>query len=286
MIESGKVAPDRVLRATAPTIDGPFYENGVAVDPGTVTVGITDQAGNVVLAPGATTGGTGTNARTRALTAAQAAELDRLAATWSSSTKGDIVTYVEVVGGFLFSLAEARADPDLVDTTEYTADELKVARTLAESALEDACGRAFVPRYSREVLTGGGYRLTLARTSIRSIRSVTVNGTALTATQIAGLRFDGRHVHYSGGWFSDDGGVVIDYEHGMDFPPPRLARAALILAKNWLIKGPIDDRAVSIPAGDAGGVISLATPGVRGAVFGIPEVDLVVQRYARNVRVG
>jgi hypothetical protein len=73
--------------------------------------------------------------------------------------------------------------------------------------------------------------------------------------------------------------VVVGYEYGADEPPERVKRAVLLLAKNWLVNGPIDDRATAIPAGEAGGVITLATPGIRGANFGIPEVDAVVEQY-------
>lgn len=283
MIESGQVVPQREQRGTAPTTSVTFYEDGEAVDPGTVTVGITDQAGNIVRAPGQATTGTTNGPRNFALSAADLAELGRLTITWSSPTKGDLVTYVEVGGGFLFTLAEARADSDLI---ALPIADLILGRTLAETALEDACGRAFVPRYARETLTPGAYRLALARQALRLVRSASIGGTDLTEAQLADLRLDGRSVYYSGGWGFGVRDVVIEYEHGEDYPPPRVSRACLLLAKNWIIDGPIDERATALSAGDAGGTINLLTPGTRGSTFGIPEVDEVVNRYRRLVQVG
>jgi hypothetical protein len=65
-------------------------------------------------------------------------------------------------------------------------------------------------------------------------------------------------------------------EHGYDYPPERIKAAAIMLTFHRAIKGPIDDRATSIPAGEAGGVITLLTPGVGAAITGIPEVDAAI----------
>ena len=51
----------------------------------------------------------------------------------------------------LFTVAQARAMSPLADTVKYSTQKIIDARTLVETALEDACGVAFVPRYRREV---------------------------------------------------------------------------------------------------------------------------------------
>ena len=279
---------ERAFQATPDTIEHTWYgEDGAIVNPGTVTITI-DRANGTNVVPATTpTSGTGAAKRTFDLTADHTALLDTLKVTWSSTLKGTAVDYVEVAGRPYFTIAEARALEELADVNEYPPEAIASHRTLAESAIEEECGRAFVPRYARERLSGrGSARLLLSGRHLRQIRDVTIGGTALTSPQVEEVVADGRELYRPYGWDVGTRNVVVGYEHGLDYPPPRLARAALILAKNWLVKGPIDDRAVSIPAGDAGGVISLATPGVRGAVFGIPEVDLVVQRYRVRELVG
>jgi hypothetical protein len=51
----------------------------------------------------------------------------------------------------------------------------------------------------------------------------------------------------------------------------------MLLTKVWLIKGPLDDRLTSLSTDD--GTFTLLTPGVRGSVFGIPEVDATLAQY-------
>jgi hypothetical protein len=168
---------ERILQLTPGTLSQQWYEDGAAVDPGAATVGITRADGTILVAAGTATAGTGTAPRTFNLTTTHTALLDRLTVTWTSVTKGTIVSYVEVVGGFWFSLA--------------------------------------------------------------------------------------------------DGNVVVGFEHGRDRPPERLRRAALLLAKVWLVSGPVDDRTSTLTSD--GGTFSLVTPGRGGSIFGVPEVDAAVQ---------
>jgi hypothetical protein len=71
--------------------------------------------------------------------------------------------------------------------------------------------------------------------------------------------------------------VIVGYEHGFDFPPARISRAAILLAKRWLVEGPIDDRATSLITED--GTFALTTPGLRGALFDLPEVNAAIEEY-------
>jgi len=80
------------------------------------------------------------------------------------------------------------------------------------------------------------------------------------------------------GWTGGYGNVTVAYEHGWTSPPLRIKRAALLLAKQWVLNSPIDDRATSVSNDD--GTFVLATPGLRGSVFGIPEVDAALESYS------
>lgn len=270
---------ERVLKATPATISNTWYEDGAAVDPGVVTIDITRADGTPLVNDGAT--GTSGNTRTYDLTAASHTnQLDTLRIDWASPTKGTMTNYVEVVGGFLFSIADL--DAKLQTSGDYTVAKKTAARTVAETAIEDACGVAFVPRYRRETISGTGLtRHLVSRGPVRSVRTVSVDGTALTASQLADVEiYAGRALYYAAGFTYGTANVVIGYEHGHDYAPPRVSQAAIILAKHYLVQGPIDERYTSVVTED--GTFTLSTPGIRGIRFGIPEVDAVVRQYGRS----
>lgn len=267
---------DRVLRNTPSVTSATFSLDGVptAPTPNTATVEVLRENGTVLVAAGAAATSGGTAGRFEyTLTTAQTALLDVLTIRWTTGNLGTIETTVEVVGGFLFSLADARRDKDLTNTTKYPAAELIRVRTLAETALEEACGVAFVPRYGRDVVDGnGGSSLLLDQPRVSAIRAVSVDGTALSAAE-----FDLRGV-----WGRGYSNAEITYEHGYRTPPLRVSQACLLLAKQWAIQGPIDTRSTARVSAD-GGFEYLATPGRQGATFGIPEVDAVVMEYGLRV---
>jgi hypothetical protein len=280
---------DRVLQNAAATIYARFYLDGTGTDPtpDSATVTITRANGTVLVAStAATNAGTG-GLFSYQLTTSHTALLDRLTASWTSNL-GTITTTVEVAGGFLFSIPQARQIAPLDDTVTYTTDALKEKRVLVEQALEDACSVAFVPRYERERLTGLSWNTTQLGTKwakVRTVRESTVGGTAVDAAGIASMVPVGRFVYYPAGWglptYPYD--VTVGYEHGYDTPPARVSEAALLLLKNWMVKGPVDDRTTSFSTED--GTFSLSTPGLRGVTFGIPEVDAVVEKYGLSLTV-
>jgi hypothetical protein len=266
---------DRVLKGTPASISNSWYSDGALADPGVTTIGIVAADGTVVVASGTATTGAGAAARSFALTTTHTAELEHLTVTWTTANFGTATTYVEVVGGYLFSLSDL--DAKLQTPADYTAAEKTAARTRAESALERACGVAFVPRYERETRDGSGlYRLAVSWPNVRSVRTVLVSGTSVTVADITGR--PGGTLYNPTGWTSGYDNIVVEYEHGYDYPPPEVAEACAILAKHYLVQGPIDDRAISQTS--EFGVVTLSTPGVRGVRFGLPEVDAVVSQYA------
>lgn len=266
---------DRVLQGTGTTVSVTFYEDGVIVDPGSVTLNVTRADGTVLVASG-TASGSGATARTFALTATHTGLLDRLTLAWVSASKGTLTTTVEIVGGFLFSLAQARATSPLNDVDDYPTGDLLEMRTTVESAMEELCG-AFVPRYARDTVQARyGRPLRLPRPFVRAVRSVTINGIDLSPSEVAAVMTDGSFL-YGSPWGT--GSVTVGYEHGRDRPPERIRRAALLLAKVWLVSGPVDDRTNTFTSTE-GGTYSLVTPGRGGSVFGVPEVDTAVSQHA------
>lgn len=277
----------RIQRGHSATLTHTFYVDGVATNPtpDSATVTITTDAGDaVVTAQAATDTGTGTVSYT--VTPTHTADLDTWTVEWVATFGGQSQTFtdtVEVAGGFLFSIAQARAVRPLDNAVTYTTAAIVETRTLVEQALEDACGVAFVPRYRRETFDGAGLATLLAhQPRVTALRSASLDGTDISSTDLATIAgaMTGR-LYYPNSWIAGYGNYNVAYEHGYDQPPLRIMQAALLLAKNWLVKGPIDDRTTAFSTED--GTYSLSTPGMRGASFGIPEVDATVAEYSMRV---
>jgi hypothetical protein len=265
---------ERYLQATAATTSATFQEDGVTVDPGVVTLTLTREDGTVI-ATGQATGGSGAAARTFNLTAAtHLVSLDVLRLDWLSATKGTQTTYVEVCGGFLFTVSQARALTALANTSTYPVSSLITARTLAEDALEWACGLPFVPRYFRKKVDGTGTCDVLLPARPLSVTSVTYDatsasaGTTLTANELTDLRFydDGR-LYNSARWSAGRQNVEVKGTRGYRYPPPRVSRAALMLAKRWLVDTSVSDRATAIANAETGTTQFFVTAG--GARHGL-----------------
>jgi hypothetical protein len=117
------------------------------------------------------------------------------------------------------------------------------------------------------------------------IRSASIGGTALSVSQLADLTMTPSGAVYSTLTYFTWGqnNIVVGYEHGYQDAPMEIRRAAVLLAKMWLVgrRNPIDDRAITFNAGADGGTYSLAVPGRNGSSFGHPDIDVAVDRYSR-----
>jgi len=267
------------------TIYAEWEQGGDATDPGTVAVTVaSDRQASNILTAAPTTGGPGP-VRAVSLTAAQTVNLDWLTLTWIAADGSVLTTYAEVVGGFLFPLARARKISPLQDTTVYTNDQLLEMRTLAEDAIEDICGVAFVPRYRHEEVSIESYGL--LHGSRRNIQNVIQLSTFMTSSSggsqvplpnLNGLQIVAGYEVYMPtlwNWFSRP--IMMAYEHGYRFPPPRVANAALLLARRWCIESPWDERTTGFRTRD-GGEMSILTASHMDA-FDLPEVVAVADAY-------
>lgn len=277
----------RILRGTAATLSyvNLDTEGSPAAANGAVTVRVVRADGTEVLPAGtATTAGTGTGEFSVSLTPAQTALLDELTVTWTDSDSSH-TTKAEVVGGFYFSVGEARAsDSTLENAGKYPDADILAARAEVEQEFEEITGVAFVPRYHRILLSGSGktsQRIPSRR--IRAIRSVEVDGVAWTTSDVASVRFVGNVLARADGGFFPVGvrNIVVAYEHGWDRPPADVRRAALLRLRSLLNanKTGIPDRATSFTVTE-GGTYRLATAGKDRT--GIDSVDAVLARYSEQ----
>jgi hypothetical protein len=289
----------RIAKNSAGTLMTAFLLDETPTDSSTaVTYAVTDATGAAVASGNATHGTTGIYSF---VLPAQTA-LAKLTVVWSATIGGSATTtttYAEIVGGFLFTLAEARnSDEVLADTEDYPTADLVAGRLEVEVECEHICDQAFVPRYDRVVLDGtGSTRLVLKHSqpgrsvaSVRTIRSVkmanALDGTfvAFTAGQLAALDVadDGTVIRTSGDIFTEGrGNIIVEFEYGLDRPPADLVRQTFVRLRTVLNipKQGVPDRTSSFTV-ENGGTYRLDMPGAFKT--GVPSVDAAYGRYSRR----
>jgi hypothetical protein len=286
------VADRRILAGSPATLSYQFQDaDGVDAAPaGAVTVGVKKADQSVLVAAGTATGGSGTAPRTLALAAVNTLEL--LTATFTDA--GDGSTHeqdIEVVGGYYFTVAQARAaEPSLADTASYEQAAVVAARREVEDEAERICARAFVPRFCRDVLDGSG-RSALKTTNpdLRQLRSLRIGGTLVDGVALDGLALADIGVDRAGwlihpdSWPAGVGNIVPEYDYGWDRPPAELVKAAILRLRSRLNmpRSGVPDRAERIVLQE-GATFTLAMPGEFQT--GIPDVDAVYWRYSNRQR--
>lgn len=281
----------RILTGASATLSWqPLGADGEAAAPaGAVTVGVTRDDGTAVIAAGTATAGAGSDPRTVVLPAASNDRLDLLTATWTDTGDGSThVTKIQVVGGFYFTLVEARAsDSTLANATRYPNTLLTEVRAEVEDEFEGICRRSFVPRFRRITLKGNGIsEIRLDRLDVRAVKRVKVlhgtSSTVWTTTQIANMGVDpsGMIVSRDGSVFTAGEDIEVSFEHGMDSPPWEIKRAALTRLRHRanVALTAIPDRATRFAVSE-GGTYALDTAGEHKT--GIPDVDAVLARWGR-----
>lgn len=273
----------RTLRTAATVVTHTFSVDETPTDASTgVAVTVKRLDGSTVTSGSATHPGTGQYA----FTVPGQALLDTLMVEWvATSIGGAVVTardYVEVAGAFLFGLSEARNLRPPLDATLYPTDMLKRKRIEVEQEAERICGYAMVPRYGRAVLSGrNASTLRLPDIKVRSLRSVTVFGTALTSNELlntyaldAGVLDRGYGV-WPYGWNN----IVAEYEHGLDYPPEGVHDMSMVRLRSRLqsTSRGVPDRAITWTA-ENGATYRIAMPS--GEKTGNPDVDAEYERWA------
>lgn len=281
---------DRILRDAASTISLELRddaENLLDADGQAVTVTVLDDAGTEVAADlEATRASEGLYELT--IPDAARSTLDRYTAEWACELGGTPSTFrtrFEVVGGFLFSIADLRAFDGELTAAEYPASQVREVRDTVAARFEKWCGVAFVPRGARVTLNGpDDTTLLLPYREVTRLVSASIDAgdgfEALTADELADVvvhRWGG--LYRAASWTGGTGNVKAHVEHGYDDVPDPVHRAAMIYARSLLVASPIPDRATSETT-DVGTVrFSIAG---RDGPTGIPEVDAVLVDEQRD----
>lgn len=270
----------RVLRTARVTLTHTFYVDGVATDAdGTPTVSIKRLDGTEVAAPSVSHSGVGTGEYSYVFP--EQSQVDTLQGIITAVVAGATIEqtdFIEVVGGFLFGLAEARSMPPALSLAQWPDEVLAQRRISTEMECERICGQAFVPRFGRVALSGNNRStLLLPRSNIRAIRSITLDGAAVAADAYTWTR-GGVIARKVGWWTVGSSNVVVEFEYGMDYPPPDLADAAMLRLRSRIAQGKseIPSRAQSYTV-QGGGVYRLSMP--TREKTGHPDVDGVYEGY-------
>lgn len=286
------MAATQVQTGFTATIEARFYADGVLADDGTPTIGITKADGTVLIASGTATisGGIGI----RRYTLAQQAEVNLLKATWTGATQ-TVVTWVEIVGDILYTLAAIRAVKvagtlAFADTAAFPNQTLLDRRAEVTDDFEAKTGWSFIPRFTRERHSGdGSATLIVGEHKPGTLLSVTVDGTAQTLADFD-LTPDGQ-LTWHGGRFptTRPGNVWVEYIRGWPRPPARISSDAMAITATWLQPSQFSS-AVTVTTPD-GASYSYSQAGQSFAgggrrFYGIPEVDADLNNPAYTTQGG
>lgn len=279
---------DHVLRDTRAVLDIVFTAGDADGDAVVATV---RNAAGVTVSTGAATPEPEPGRYSYAL--APQPEVASLTVTWSGTWGGvaqSLDTWVEIIGAYLFTVAELRAAPyGLTDTARYPDAMIRETRAGIAQFFERVCGQSFVPKYAREQHVGqDGRSLWLRKRPLIRVLASNVSGVALSGSQLAGLEARGPRQLWRADavWASDGSGtrnVLVEYEYGLERPVWDIHRAALRLAYDVLVPHDFSDRTVSWT--NELGTFRNAVAG-REYPTGVPEVDAALVRNTVRTLVG
>lgn len=281
---------DQVLRDAGGTIQLFTYDSlGQPADVQSSTaptVVVTDSAG---VTAGGFTGVRDAAGSYSATIPANMEVLDTFDVVWTWANGQSRRSQFELVGGFIYTLQDVwNYDPDL-DPTTYPAAKVLSARSIVHEVFEGPeVGVSFRPRGNRYVCSGDGtYTLILPDTSVSSLISIKVDGTALSAGDLADLTFTAAGVitRKSSTWHWGIRNIEVLYEYGHRSVPRDIWDAALQYTKSLLVKDFLEGNPRATGLATDVGFIRLTLAG-RDGITGLPNVDAVLARYSQNRLIG
>lgn len=285
---------DRLLRDAIGQLDLLTYDaTGAPVDidgSNAPAIVVTDSAGVATAAWTPSRVNVGTY---KAIAPSNLEALDTYTAVWNFANGQTRTTQFELVGGFLFTIADVRAlGTPLSNATTYPAAVVLAARAAVEDVFEDEkiTNRAFRPRGRRFTSDSTGTdTLVVPDFDITRVVSASVDGGALTVSDVK-VESGGTLRLKTGTWglqpwIGTSGAQVqgvqnisVFYEYGFASPPAKVRREALKLAKSYLLESPLEEGRATAVFTDLGGYrLSIAG---RDGWTGIPSVDACLAQYS------
>lgn len=193
-------------------------------------------------------------------------------------------TPVEVVGGFLFTVPQARnSDEYLTDPSEFPAAEIIDYREVVESEFEDITGRSFTTRVQhRDYVSDGSGEFLALIPDAQAVEAVWIDGTAVD--DVSGWTVNRLGKVTAPEMVECDKRVRVRIRYGFPTPPAGVARVGMVYLRYLMAaeSSGIPDRATTWQP-EEGGTFRLATPGMGNSETGIPDVDATLKRYALDV---
>lgn len=186
-----------------------------------------------------------------------------------------------------FTLAEFRTLADCSGTA-FTDAQINAAAAHFTTIVERELDRPLVPRSVTEELDGDGSScLLLSKRNVRSLTSVTVDGTEVDEALLTGRNGRLRYRTVSGGWRQPFprgvGNVVVVYSAGEDTCPADIKDPVMWATRDRLLsqgdQSGVDIRRTSVST--EFGTTSYVLPGEKRPT-GYPDLDAVIASYARN----
>ncbi|MGV9815464.1 hypothetical protein ACWDTQ_26580 [Streptomyces cellulosae] len=263
----------RFLSGRAATLRHVFLDDEETLSVPAVSVTVRDTSGETVYTGDATGDGDGWSVSLPLLPEGV------YTATWQAGTVATDVSRFEVVGGFLFTIPEARqSDFDLADGDRFPAAEVRHYREVVEDEFEAITGRSFVPRVKRVELEADGSRsLYLGFLDVTALKAV--DG-PYGAEDVSGWTVDPLGFLRAPSELAEGARYAVTFAYGFAQVPEDVKRAGLLRLRSLLTaeRSGIPDRATAFVAAE-GGNFTLATAGRNGWETGIPEVDATLKRY-------
>ena len=281
------------------TVTKKWFVDGTQSDVGAVTYVLTDPDGDTVSSGSATKAGSGSST-TYSATIPNQTQVTILTLTWTRTDTGaKLVDTLEVVGGQLFSEAQARAFDEafLTSESDYSDADIAEERLRITDLLEQWTGRSWIPRWRRLTFMGTGDRVlnlaeyaasqggsngTGAVRDIRQILAVTADGSNVATSNVAIqghllLRTD--TIWPTASW-TDPHNVVIDVEYGLPHLMDGVDRIALKLLRDRLPSSRIPDSADRF--NDLTGTLDFSAENM-GRPTRIPEVNAWLRAHDMRV---
>ena len=229
-------------------------------------------------------------------------KLDVYHCSWTGTQSGSSASWAsdfEVQGGYICEIVDIRnSDRAFLDSAKYPLALLRAMRSSVQDMLHQQGRVSFIPRGRRVTIDGSapdffrGYtpllygqdtrKLLLPDVAVTQLYSGNVNGVDLTVDDLSTITVDDCLLYRSAmypPWPFGRKNITLHYVHGLTTVPGPIARAAVILCREYLVGTDLPGRATATSIGDQ--MFRLTVAGRDGAT-GLPEVDSAVDQFGRH----
>lgn len=266
--------------------------NGVLTAPSSFVASVTSLRTGASVTVGATSTSSTVGELILAMPASSLTQADVFTATWNVTTASgghEFIFDYDVRPNPIYTLAELREfGVKKMTDGKFPDEQIVRVRKLVTEMFEEYCNVAFVPRYEEFIMDGpdaGGFRqflLFVPTTRITAVPKVVINGTALTATELADLEItQGGAVYNPSGWTMDIQSITIGVVHGWGSAPREIRRAALSYTQHLITPGKITERAIILT--DETGTWRLQQSRVPDRPTGFPDIDFALTQHRELV---